>query len=581
MPLCWPEATADAVLAGTPAGARLQAIRGALAETRERWLPVLDAQDGRRAPAKRPRRSSKGDGGTGDSVGNEVDEAGEAGKDKEESGDEDAADAWSGLGASLAAAAAPRLAWALACVLSRAFSVPVDGNGPGARRELCCVPVLDMLDHNSDARVEYRHVSLETSGDGGAFELVLPAGADAGAALWHVNYETYGERRDNAAWLSNYGFRVDDDDDDGDASRDVCSLVLRAEGCDARELMRAVGRPARYAEVRLYAGSGLSSQTLEAAAVVAASPGERYAMCATSTLSGGNINTPVVAILSKAQLCAGASVLHRTLVARGEAAAKAAAAARAAPSHPAFDPCREAAARTAELQAEICTDAIEQLGKYPGLGDAPSPPACLELDVAAPEQEEDKDSALMRATLARCFIIPHGAGVESPDECDSLALHYLPAGPPEVLAWCIKRVLAALAIYYLDAESLREAGGEALAGAISRVAAAAAVYRAAGNGSGAFDASVAAEATRAEAATEVAAKGEYQAMIAFVQRLEATGGLEACTGLLGQLGQARWEELTACVAACEEAGDEEAAAEMREQIAVAEKLLGMLGTTDE
>ena len=104
---------------------------------------------------------------------------------------------------------------------------------------------------------------------------------------------------------------------------------------------------------------------------------------------------------------------------------------------------------------------------------------------------------------------------------------------------------------------------------------------AAGNGSGAFDASVAAEATRAEAATEVAAKGEYQAMIAFVQRLEATGGLEACTGLLGQLVQARWEELTACVAACEEAGDEEAAAEMREQIAVAEKLLGMLGTTDE
>ena len=67
-------------------------------------------------------------------------------------------------------------------------------------------------------------------------------------------------------------------------------------------------------------------------------------------------------------------------------------------------------------------------------------------------------------------------------------------------------------------------------------------------------------------------------MAMFVQRLEVTGGLEACAGLLGQLVQARLEELMACVAACDGADDVEVAAEMREQIAVAEKLLG---TTEE
>lgn len=516
VPLCWPRSTAvDVLREGTAAGARLAAMEVALAEAADKWLPLLDDDGEEQGSAKRAR-----------AVGSAREHAGEANAASE--------DAFAAL-APLAASAAPHLRWALACVLSRAFSVP-DAR-EGGNRELACVPVLDMLDHDGTAVVEYR------LGAGGAFELVLPKGAAPGTLLKH-NYETYGERRDNAQWLTNYGFRVEE------GGRDAVRLALRAPGgagggAAAGALLRSVGRCADEAELVIDGKGGEVPRSALAAVAAVVSSELRYGMQArvlfppSSSGEGGKERR----LDEDEAEAVGARALVGALEHRAAAAEAGARAAAVAPDDVAFDPCREAARRTLEAQADAARAAATSLSGIGAAAANAATPAwcCLSLDIAAPEHAEDDADALLREALRASALLPAADAERGGGGPADGGEHHLPLGLP---AACIKRVLASLAVLYLPADELREAGGEKLAAASRAYAIArAAEGEARGDAAAAFDSRAAGAAAEVTARADAAFEAEIAEAQAFAMRLEEAGWLSACCGHLAAVAQAEREAL--------------------------------------
>jgi protein-histidine N-methyltransferase len=149
--------------------------------------------------------------------------------------------------------------WARSCVITRVFGLTVAG-----KRTEALVPLADMLNHAHPAETHWAYEE-----DAGAFVMTAVVPIRAGDPV----HDSYG-RKSNARLLVNYGFTLDDNDDDDEAA---VRLAIPEGAPLAGEKARLLGAPqGELATFRVPApsGEGTAAAALSFLRVASATPRE-------------------------------------------------------------------------------------------------------------------------------------------------------------------------------------------------------------------------------------------------------------------------------------------------------------------